>query len=195
MPTDRPAPPLRALLSPATTRRGFLRLAGSTAAFGALAQLSAPKAYALGCAAAAPSDRFFDAYETEILTQLMQRMTDTGLPDAPRVRDTHAVATVDAVCRGLDPAVSGVLPLALRLFEWGPLLFDWRLSRFTQLPAAEQDASLRGWMTSRLALRRAAFLGVRNLCFMGWYSQPEVWPLIGYQGPLLRRSPGATLPA
>lgn len=195
MPTDRSAPALRALLAPATTRRGFLRLAGTTAAFGALAQLRPLPASAFGCAPSAPGERFFDANQTEILTQLMQRMTDTGLPDAPRVRDTRAVATVDAVCRGLDPAVSGVLPLALLLFEWGPLLFDRRFARFSRLAAAEQDASLRGWMNSRLALRRAAFLGVRNLCFMGWYSQPEVWPLIGYQGPLLRRSAGATVPA
>ncbi len=148
-----------------------------------------------GPAAGPTGERFFDDPETEILTQLMERITDSGLADAPRVRDTRAVATVDAVCHGLDPAISGVLPLALRLFEWGPLLFDGRFARFGALPAAEQDASLRGWMTSRLALRRTAFMGVRNLCFMGWYSQPEVWPLIGYQGPLLRRSAGATLPA
>ena len=195
MPNERPAPALRALLSPVTTRRGFLRLAGTTAAFGALAQLGALPASTLGCAAAPPGERFFDADETEILTQLIERMTDTGLEGAPRVRDTRAVATVDAVCRGLDPAVSGVLPLALQLFEWGPPLFDARFTRFSRLPAAEQDVHLRGWTTSKLALRRTAFLGVRNLCFMGWYSQPEVWPLIGYQGPLLRRSAGATLPA
>ena len=195
MRNDRPAPGLRALLAPATTRRGFLKLAGTTAAFTTLAQLRVPQASALACAAAAPSERFFDDHETEILTQLMQRITETGLAGAPRVRDTRAVATVDAVCRGLDPAVSGVLPLALRLFEWGPLLFDLRLARFSDLSDAEQDASLRGWMTSRLALRGTAFLGVRNLCFMGWYSQPEVWSLIGYQGPLLRRSAGATVPA
>jgi hypothetical protein len=192
---ERPAPGLRALLAPATTRRGFLRLAGTTAAFTTLAQLRVLPASALACAAGAPSERFFDDRETEILTQLMQRITETGLPGAPRVHDTRAVATVDAVCRGLDPAVSGVLPLALRLFEWGPLLFDLRLARFSDLSAAEQDASLRGWMTSRLPLRRTAFLGVRNLCFMGWYSQPEVWSLIGYQGPLLRRGAAATVPA
>jgi hypothetical protein len=195
MPTDRSASALRALLAPATTRRGFLRLAGSTAAFTALSQLRVLPSGAACAASEVASGRFFDAGETEILTQLMERITDTGLSGAPRVRDTHAVATVDSVCRGLDPAISGVLPLALRLFDWGPLLFDWRFARFSRLPPVEQDASLRGWMTSRLALRRTAFLGVRNLCFMGWYSQPEVWPLIGYQGPLLRRDAGATVPA
>jgi len=177
------------LLTVAPTRRGFLRLAGATAAFSALAQLRVLPA-AAACAPQQAGDRFFDDAETEILTQLMQRMVETGLPEAPRVRDTRAVATVDAVCRGLDPAVSGLLPLALRLVDWGPLLFELRPARFTSLPPEEQDASLRSWMSSRLQLRRTAFLGLRNLCFLGWYSQPESWSLIGYQGPLLRRASG-----
>jgi hypothetical protein len=180
----------RSPLSPATTRRGFLRLAGATAALGTLAQVRVLPIAATGCAAAAPGERFFDDAQTEILTQLMERVVETGLPGAPRVRETHAVATVDALCRGLDPEVSGVLPLALVLLEWSPLLFDLRPSRFTKLSPIQQDATLRSWMGSRLALRRTAFLGLRNLCFMGWYSQPEVWPLIGYQGPLLRPAGG-----
>jgi len=187
-----PRPLLGPLWTAAPTRRGFLRLAGATAAFSALAQLRVLPA-AAACAADA-GDRFFDDSETEILTQLMQRMVETGLEGAPRVRDTRAVATVDAVCRGLDPAVSGLLPLALRLVEWGPLLFELRPARFTGLSPDEQDASLRGWMTSRLQLRRTAFLGLRNLCFLGWYSQPESWGLIGYQGPLLPRAPAAGAP-
>ncbi|HEY8154448.1 MAG TPA: hypothetical protein VII72_10010 [Myxococcota bacterium] len=184
-----------ALRLPASTRRGFLRLAGATAAFSALAQLPVLPAAAACSATPPPGGRFFDDTETEILTQLMQRIVETGLPDAPRVRDTRAVATVDSVCRGLDPAVSGLLPLALRLVEWGPPCFDLRFARFTRLPPDEQDASLRSWMTSKLAFRRSAFLGLRNLCFLGWYSQPESWSLIGYQGPLLRRADAGRAPA
>jgi hypothetical protein len=190
MPIDRSL--LGSLLAATPTRRGFLRLAGATAAFSALAQLRVLPA-AAACAADA-GGRFFDDTETGILTQLMQRMVETGLEGAPRVRDTRAVATVDAVCRGLDPAVSGLLPLALRLVEWGPLLFELRPARFTGLSPDQQDASLRGWMTSRFEFRRTAFLGLRNLCFLGWYSQPESWGLIGYQGPLLQRAPAAGAP-
>lgn len=186
MPNDRRA--RHALFAPATTRRGFLRLAGATAALGALAQVRVLPVAAVGCAGGAAGERFFDDAQTEILTQLMERIVDCGLPDAPRVRDTRAVATIDALCRGLDPEVSGLLPFALRLVEWSPLLFDLRFSRFTKLSPDAQDATLRSWMRSRLELRRTVFLALRNLCFMGWYSQPEVWPLIGYQGPLLRRA-------
>ncbi|MEE9608996.1 MAG: hypothetical protein V3U03_14750 [Myxococcota bacterium] len=170
-----------------TSRRGFLRLAGAAAAFTALGQLRvvAPGARALP-ADAGPA--FFDPWETEVLTQIMERVVETGLPDAPRVRDTRAVATVDALCHTLPPGVSGQLPLALRLFEYGPLLFDLQFSRFTRMSDEQKDASLEAWMTSRLSVRRMAFTGVRNLCFFGYYSQDETWPLIGYAGPLIGRA-------
>jgi hypothetical protein len=175
----------------AATRRGFLRLAGSAAACTALAQLRVFPAAAP--AAAAEGARFFSPQETEILTQLMERVVDTGLPEAPSVRETGAVASVDRLCATLAPEVSDPLPLLLRLFEWGPLLFDLTPSRFTRLDAARKDASLRGWMESRIGLRRLAFTGLRNLCFVGYYSQPETWPLIGYLGPL-RLRPGEVRP-
>jgi hypothetical protein len=165
---------------PRTTRRGFLRLAGATAAFASLAEIRA-----LPAAAAAPSSggRFFDPRETEILTRIAERVCDTGEPAAPPAAAT--VATVDAFCRALDPALTAQLPLALLLFEWGPFVFDWTFTPFTRMSDAERDASLRAWMTSRLAIRRQAFLAVRNLCLLGFYSQPEAWRLVGYQGPLL----------
>jgi len=166
------------------SRRGFLRLGAASAAFVALAQVRTVPA-AAQAAPPGPGPRFFAPRETEILTQLVERLVDTGEPGAPSVRETRTIPTIDALCRGLDPALTGLLPAALRLFEWGPLLFDRRLARFTRLADAEKDASLRGWMTSRLALRRQAFLAVRNLALLGYYSQEETWPLVGYAGPLL----------
>ena len=172
----RPPPTLR------TTRRGFLRLAGATAAFASLAQI---RALPVAAAGAAVGERFFDPLETEILTRIAERVCDTGDPSAPPLAATRTIATIDAFCRDLDPALSGDLPLALRLFEWGPFVFDWTFTRFTRMSEAERDASLRAWMTSRLAIRRQAFAALRNLCLLGFYSQPETWRRIGYQGPLV----------
>jgi len=174
---------VRPLHAPRTTRRGFLRLAGATAAFASLARLRALPA---GAAAPLAGERFFGPAETEILTRIAERVCDTGDPAAPPLRETGAIASIDAFCRSLDPELTGQLPLALRLFEWGPFLFDWTFTPFTRMSDAERDASLRAWMTSRLAIRRQAFLAVRNLCLLGFYSQPETWRMIGYQGPLLR---------
>lgn len=166
----------------ATTRRGFLRLAGTTAALTALAQVrSIPAA----SASASQAGAFFSPAEQEILTQIAERIVGSATPGAPRVRDTRAVSTIDALCASLDPALTAPLPTLLRVVDYAPFVFDLRFRRFTRLTPAEQDASLDGWMRSRFALRRQAFYALRNLALLGYYSQDPTWPTIGYAGPLL----------
>jgi hypothetical protein len=167
------------------SRRGFLGLVGSGAALASLASVRAVPAAARE--ASPEAGRFFGAEEIDVLTPVVERMVDTGDPDAPPVRATRAIPTIDALCASLDPGVTAPLPALLRLVEWGPLLFEHRLARFTTLDAASQDRALAGWMTSRLALRRQGFYALRNLALLGYWSQDETWSLIGYAGPLLRR--------
>jgi hypothetical protein len=174
-----------------TDRRGFLRLLGGAAALGALAQLPPARMASAACAAgegegADSSGRFFSDTEREILTQVVERLVDSGEPGAPAVRATRTIDVIDRLCAGLDPELTRPLTALLQLVEWGPWVFDLAFSRFTLLDAAAQDASLRGWMTSRFALRRRGFLALRNLASFGYWSQEETWPLIGYAGPLLR---------
>jgi hypothetical protein len=116
-------------------------------------------------------------------------MVETGDPAAPALRNTGAIDTVDRLCRTLDPGTTAPLPALLRLVEWGPLLFEGRLARFTHLDGAAQDAHLAGWMRSRFGWRRQGFLALRNLALLGYWSQDETWPLIGYRGPLLPPKP------
>lgn len=172
-----PAPSLRA------SRRGFLSLAASGAALTALARLSG--------AGVLPANRvrgaFFAEPEREILTRVAERMVETGAAGAPALRETRAIEVIDRICAGLDPKITGVLPHLLRLVEWGPLLFDFTPTRFSRMSDAECDASLRAWMSSRLGFRRRAFYALRNLSFLGYYSQDATWSLIGYQGPVVVR--------
>ena len=172
----------------ALSRRGFLGLVGSGSALASLASLRALPA-AADPGAVIPAC-FFGPSETEILTQVVERMVDTGEPGAPPVRQTRAIATIDRLCASLDPSATAPLPSLLRLVEWGPLLFERRFARFTQLDAAAQDASLAGWMRSSLALRRKGFYALRNLSLLGYWSQDETWPLVRYAGPLLQRPRG-----
>jgi hypothetical protein len=165
----------------ATTRRGFLQLAGTSASLVALAELRALPAAAV----ATPGGPFFAPPEAEVLTQVVERLVASDDREAPAVRDTETMTTIERVCGGLGASVTAPLPWLLRAVEFGPILFDWTPSRFTRLDAKGQDAALRGWMTSRLALRRQGFQALRNLAFLGYYTQPATWPGIGYAGPLL----------
>jgi hypothetical protein len=169
----------------ATTRRRFLALSGAGAALAALGRLPAAAA---ASAPAAPRAAFFADAERGVLAAVCARVVDTGEPGAPTARDAGAVERIEALCAALDPALSGPLPLLLRAVEWAPFLFDGRFARFTRLAPEEQDASLRGWMTSRFTLRRLGFEALRNLAFLGYYASEKTWPWIGYAGPLLGRS-------
>jgi hypothetical protein len=171
------------------SRRSFLALASGGAALGSIASLRAAPAAALTTGGGV---RFFADAEREILTQVVERMVDTGEPEAPAVRATRTIDTIDALCAGLDPVATAPLPALLRVVEWSPLLFERRLARFTSLDAAGQDAALHGWMTSRLTLRRVGFYALRNLALLGYWSQDETWPLVGYAGPLLRKPRSVT---
>jgi hypothetical protein len=171
------------------SRRSFLTLAGSGAALAALARVAPGAGLACGPGAAPPAGvagGFFSEDEREILTAVVERMVDTGLPDAPRVRESGAVDAIDRLCGGLDRELTRPLPALLRLVDWGPYLFDLAFARFRELPPEAQDASLQGWMTSGLALRRQGFQALKGLACFGWYSREESWRLVGYAGPLLR---------
>ena len=173
-----------------THRRGFLALSlklGGSAGLAAVAGLRTLPANAESEGDERPpgDGAFFSASEREVLAALAARMVETGDPRAPALADTRALEVIDSACAALAPEVTELLPLALRLFEWWPFLFELRFRRFSDLSPEEQDASLEGWMRSRFALRRTAFLALRNLSLLGWWSQEETWPLIGYRGPLI----------
>jgi len=170
----------------APTRRGFLRLLGTSAALVALARI--PLATAATRAAAVGRDAlpFFDDGQRHILAAVLRRMVDTGEGE---IDPGDAVVTIDALCASLDPTLTEPLPVLLQLVEWSPALFQLRFARFTNLPPEEQDDCLRDWMNSRLGLRRIGFAALKNLSMLGWYSQDRSWASIGYAGPLIGRRP------
>jgi hypothetical protein len=176
---------------PRLSRRSFLALAGSGAALAGLARVRGCPGTPADGGAAQAGLAFFAPDEADVLAHVVERIVDSGEPGAPRVRESGAIAAIDRLCAGLDPELTRPLPALLRAVEWGPWLFDWRFARFRALDAAGQDAALRGWMTSRLALRRQGFQALKNLACLGWYSQEASWPALGYAGPLLGRREGA----
>jgi len=54
---------------------------------------------------------------------------------------------------------------------------------FTQMTAEQQDAHLRAWQTSRLAVRRTGFQAMKRLCAAIYFGAPETFASAGYPGP------------
>jgi hypothetical protein len=62
------------------------------------------------------------------------------------------------------------------------------------MSVADQDAHLRSWETSRLAVKRTGFQAMKRLCCAVYYSDPRTYASVGYPGPpvdLVRSALGA----
>ncbi len=146
------------------SRRAFLRWVGAAAAAGALPAGcgDAPQAFAPppGLALHALTPRSY-----AVLSAAAERVV--GAPGAERVR-SRAVDPARHADEFLapSPALASVIQQALLALEFGFFPLLGKLRPFTQLDAAGRDRILNELMTSRLALKRLVFKGVRSLALL-----------------------------
>ena len=109
---------------------------------------------------------FFSQTEHDILKSVCAYMVgvsnDTGL-EIP-------VITIDAFVQQLPKPLRTRIRLAIHLFQWGPPLFIGKLCLFTQLDLGDAIEYIDGWARSRLSIRRQLFRGLRDIAFLGYYS-------------------------
>lgn len=161
-------------------RRAFLRRSAWTIGFAGLVRLQAPAAWA---SASAQGMQVLDADQADLMAAIVERMVFSGDPQMPAVRDTEAVFVIDQALLQADPEIRDQLGWLLRLFDWGPVVFEGRFARFRSLGDDARDAYIRGWATSRFTLRRVGFQALKNLSMLGYYAQDATWKGIGYHGP------------
>ena len=103
----------------------------------------------------------------------------------PRAGALDCAGKADALLARVHPEVGAEFRQLLRLFENGlpGFLLTGSVAPFTALPPAAQDARLRAWRDSRLALLRTGYLALVRLATATYYSSPEVYALVGYAGP------------
>ena len=111
--------------------------------------------------------------------------------DAPNGAVLAVAKRIDNELRYQPKAMTRDLRDALRLIEWLPLFTLF--GRFSSLSELQQDQFLQHLSTSRFALFRSAFMGVKWLAMFFYYTQDETWPAIAYDGPWVKRSRPATL--
>jgi hypothetical protein len=80
------------------------------------------------------------------------------------------------------------LKKALVLIEFGPLVFDHRISTFSRLDPEARMAHWKGWATSDSLVRRQVSVAMRKFFNLVFFDREAVWPFIGYPGPSLYRS-------
>ena len=164
------------------SRRTLLRagLAG-----GGLALAGGGGALALrGCAPAVQGLRVLSRYQYRVAAALARTIIPAGGPFAIGADRFDLARTLDGYLADAPPQVASDLGTALTLVEYGPLVFDRRLTVFSRLTPAEQAAHFQSWGTSERLLQRQAFIAFRKFFSLVFYDHPEVWPHIGWDGPM-----------
>lgn len=172
---ERPAPAPAGLYD----RRGFLRTtSGGTAAIVLGSLLPA------GCAADYPQAaadgtalRALSAKEYAV----MRAAAEALLVDVP-VSPAAVAAEVDRELAAVGEPIRGDMKTVLGLLEHLTIL-GGHLRPFTSLGAADRLEYLRGWSTSRFALRRGAFQAVKSFVYYYAYTQDSTRPLTHFAGP------------
>jgi hypothetical protein len=175
MPTeDAETPATRADVS-AVSRRRFLEWSlglGSLVLMGGAGGLLALR----GRAPRIAGLRCLTAHEYRTVTALAEGLFPS--------RDVDLGRMLDAFLADEPPWNRRDMKRALVLLEFGPLLFDQRLTTLGRLPPEERAAHFERWGTSGSGLRRQVAAVFRKLFALGFYDRPEAWREVGYEGPL-----------
>ncbi len=70
------------------------------------------------------------------------------------------------------------------LLEFGPLVYDHSFVTFSHLGTEERLAHFERWAEGSL-LQREVATALKKFLALVFYDRPEVWPSIGYDGPLV----------
>jgi len=168
------------------SRRRFLKV--SLVAGGAVLGVGGGGLLALrGRAPKVDGLRVLDAHEYRTLQNLVEVMlprtdaipVDAASMDLPRAFDAFLA---DEPEHNVDD-----LRKALVLIEFGPLVFDKKLTTFSRLDLEERSAHWKGWALSDNLLRRQVSIAMRKFFNLVYFDHERVWPHIGYPGPSLKR--------
>jgi hypothetical protein len=143
--------------------------------------------------------RFFTPAEYSVFAAVAERILARGTADVPRElegvlasrppapssAEVDVAGKADAFLAPIDATSAKELKQLLALFDNAlfSVVTGGPPRPFTRMTAAEQDAHLERWATSRMAVRRTGFQALKRLSAAVYYGSPETYPSVGYPGP------------
>lgn len=109
---------------------------------------------------------FFTQTEHNILKSVCAYMV--GVPNDVGLE--IPIITIDAFVQQLPKTLRTRIRFGIHLFNWGPALFIGKMCPFTQLDSRDAVRYIEGWAGSRFGIRRQLFRGLRDIAFLGYYS-------------------------
>lgn len=173
------------------SRRRFLK--ASLVAGGAILGVGGGGLLALrGRAPSVDGLRVLDDHEYQTLESLVQVMLPTTDEIPIDVASMDLPRAFDAFLTGEPEHNVKNLRKALVLVEFGPLVFDKKITTFSRLPVDERTEHWNSWGTSDRLLQRQVSIAMRKFFNLVYFDHEKVWPYIGYPGPSLKRQRGVT---
>lgn len=130
------------------------------------------------------------AYLSPQAFEILSACGDALLPQNapyPSHRKVGTVRRIDTELAQWDEVRREQIPLLLRLIEFGTLPFGVSFRRLSSLQLAEKRRYLAKWGDSEVDLFRSGFIALKGLLAFYYFTDPQVWPAIGYDGPWLGR--------
>lgn len=138
-----------------------------------------------GRAASVSGLRVLSAHQYRTLTALATAAFPAGGAFPVGLGDLDLARAFDEFLSGEPEWNRSDLKKAIFLLEYGPVIYERRFTTFSNLPEAERLAHFERWGESDSLLRRQVSLAFRKFMTLVFYDRPEVWPHIGYEGPLV----------
>ncbi|WP_394850296.1 gluconate 2-dehydrogenase subunit 3 family protein [Pendulispora brunnea] len=174
------------------SRRRFLRLGivgGLLVSTGSLVAYVRTRGYVLD-AERARRLKALSPWHVIVVEHAARRIAAADAPEdasIPSADDTDVAGFVDGYVAKLPSDMRTDLLRFLAVLEHVAPLAQGYGTRFSRLPAADQDRVLTSLEQSSTLLLRAGFEGLKSLVFMGYYRDPRTWKILGYPGPWVNR--------
>jgi hypothetical protein len=169
---------------PILSRRRFPKYGLGTASF--LLMGGAGSLLALRGSAPDPGGlRCLTAHEYRTLAKLADAVYPCGGPFELGAADLDLARDVDAFLADAAYWDRRDLKRALVLLEFGPVIFDRRLTTFSRLSEDDRREHFESWMTGTSDVRRQAATALRAILALRFYDRPQAWAAIGYEGPFV----------
>jgi hypothetical protein len=129
--------------------------------------------------------QFFTQAEYSIWAAMADRVLDGVGLKAPSPAAIDVAGKADAFLAPLPAGDAKDMKQLLSLFDNAlfSLLSGGPPRPFTRMSPEEQDAHLRSWQTSRLAIKRTGYQAMKRLSCAMYFSDPATYASVGYPGP------------
>jgi hypothetical protein len=118
--------------------------------------------------------------------QILRALIDVVKPRKPGFDppiEEHMVEFLDNFYSYFPLHLKLLFPMGLLLLEYGTIIFHGSIRPFSRLPADQKEAYVKGWINSKLMIRRDLIKGVKGVCLTAFYSHPDAMAHIGYDLP------------